>query len=67
MFRGTEAAEKGNILAGTIDTWLIWKLTGGKVHATDFSNASRTMLFNICDLTWDKDILERANSSLYFT
>ncbi|NLN65801.1 MAG: glycerol kinase GlpK [Clostridiaceae bacterium] len=53
-----EAAEKGNILAGTIDTWLIWKLTGGKVHATDFSNASRTMLFNICDLTWDKDILE---------
>ncbi|HEY8422294.1 MAG TPA: glycerol kinase GlpK [Thermoclostridium sp.] len=51
-------AEKGNIYAGTIDTWLIWNLTGRKVHATDYSNASRTMLFNILDLAWDKDILK---------
>ena len=48
----------GELLAGTIDTWLIWNLTGGKVHATDYSNASRTMLFNINDLCWDDDLLE---------
>lgn len=54
-----EKAEAGDILFGTIDTWLIWHLTGGRVHATDFSNASRTMLFNIHDLTWDREILAR--------
>jgi len=51
-------AEKGNILAGTIDSWLIWNLTGRKVHASDYTNASRTMLFNILELEWDKDILK---------
>jgi len=50
-------AYDGKVLCGTIDTWLIWKLTGGKVHATDFSNASRTMLFNIHSLQWDQDLL----------
>ena len=50
-------AEAGEILFGTIDTWLLWKLTGGKVHATDYSNASRTMLYNIKDLCWDEEIL----------
>ena len=53
-----ELAENGNLLFGTIDTWLIWNLTGGQVHATDYSNASRTMLFNIHTLEWDKEILE---------
>lgn len=53
-----ERAEKGEILFGTIETWLIYKLTGGRVHVTDYSNASRTMLFNIHDLCWDKEILE---------
>ncbi|OJF95927.1 glycerol kinase GlpK [Alkalibacterium sp. 20] len=53
-----ERAEKGELLFGTIDTWLLWKLTGGKVHATDYSNASRTMLYNIYDLKWDQDILK---------
>lgn len=53
-----ERAQKGEILFGTVETWLIWKLTKGKVHVTDYSNASRTMLFNIKDLTWDKEILE---------
>ncbi len=52
-----ERAKKGELLFGTIDTWLVWKLTGGKVHVTDYSNASRTMMFNIYDLKWDKDIL----------
>lgn len=56
-----ERAEKGELLFGTIDTWLTWKLTGGKVHVTDYSNASRTMLFNIHDLKWDKEILELLN------
>lgn len=51
-------AESGNLLFGTIDTWLIWNLTGGQVHATDYSNASRTMLFNIHTLEWDKELLE---------
>lgn len=51
-------AEKGELLFGTIDTWLLWKLTGGEVHATDYSNASRTMLYNIYDLKWDQDILK---------
>ena len=53
-----ERAERGELLFGTIDTWLIWKLTGGKVHVTDYSNASRTMLFNIHTLEWDKDLLK---------
>lgn len=52
-----EEAEKGNILFGTVDTWLIWKLTGGKVFATDYTNASRTMLFDIKKLIWDEEIL----------
>ncbi|WP_295211864.1 glycerol kinase GlpK [Ruminococcus sp.] len=52
-----ERAENGEILFGTVDSWLIWNLTGGKVHATDYSNASRTMLFNIHTLEWDKEIL----------
>lgn len=52
-----EKAEKGEILAGTIDTWLVWKLSGGKLHITDYSNASRTMLFNIRELKWDKKLL----------
>lgn len=56
-----EKAEKGDILFGTIDTWLIWNLTGGKVHVTDYSNASRTLLFNIAELCWDKEILEELN------
>lgn len=51
-------ADKGNLLMGTIDSWLIWKATGGKVHATDYTNASRTMLFNINTLQWDKDLLK---------
>ena len=53
-----EKAEKGDLLFGTIDTWLIWNLTKGEVHATDYSNASRTMFFNINTLEWDKKILE---------
>lgn len=51
-------AEKGELLFGTVDTWLIWNLTGGAVHATDFSNASRTLMFNIRDLSWDTRLLE---------
>jgi len=51
-------ATNGEILAGTIDTWLVWKLTGGKVHITDYTNASRTMLFNIHTLEWDNDLLK---------
>ncbi len=51
-------AQEGNLLFGTIDTWLIWNLTGGRVHATDYSNAARTMLFNINTLQWDEEILE---------
>ena len=51
-------AESGNLLFGTIDTWLIWNLTGGQVHATDYSNASRTMLFNIHTLEWDTELLD---------
>ena len=54
-----EQAEKGDLLFGTVETWLIWKLTGGKVHVTDYSNASRTMLFNIHTLTWDQEILKK--------
>lgn len=53
-----EKAQKGELLFGTVDTWLIWKLTKGRVHVTDYSNASRTMLFNINTLEWDDDILK---------
>ena len=53
-----QRAEKGELLFGTIETWLIWKLTKGRVHVTDYSNASRTMLFNINTLQWDAEILE---------
>ena len=56
-----ERAERGELLFGTVETWLIWKLTGGKVHVTDYSNASRTMLFNIHTLTWDEEILTKLN------
>lgn len=53
-----QRAERGELLFGTVETWLIWKLTKGKVHVTDYSNASRTMLFNINTLQWDEDILK---------
>ncbi len=52
-----DKASKGELLFGTVETWLIWKLTGGKVHVTDYSNASRTMMFNINTLEWDEEIL----------
>ena len=51
-----ERAERGELCAGTVDSWLIWNLTAGKVHVTDYSNASRTMLFNIHTLQWDEDL-----------
>src|SRR5690606_34324092 len=51
-------AQKGELLFGTIDSWLVWKLTGGKIHITDYSNASRTMLYNIRKLEWDKKLLD---------
>lgn len=53
-----ERAKKGNILFGTTDTWVLWQLTGGKSHATDYTNASRTMLFNIEKLLWDKELIK---------
>ncbi len=53
-----EKAEQGKLLLGTIDSWLIWKLSGGKAHITDYSNASRTLLYNIHKLEWDKELLE---------
>ena len=56
-----ERAERGELCFGTIDSWLIWNLTGGRTHATDYSNASRTMLFNIKSLEWDKDLLSLFN------
>ena len=56
-----EKAEKGELLFGTIDSWLMWKLSGGVIHATDYTNASRTMIYNINDLKWDEELLE-----LYF-
>lgn len=56
-----QQAERGELLMGTIETWLIWKLTGGKVFATDYTNASRTMLFNIHTMDWDDDLLELFN------
>lgn len=59
-----ENAAKGNLLFGTVDTWLIWNLTKGKTYVTDYSNASRTMLFNIHELKWDEEILEELNIPL---
>jgi len=56
-----DAARNGEILFGNIDTWLLWKLTGGKIHATDYTNASRTMLFNIYTMRWDEEILSELN------
>lgn len=56
-----EKAECGELLFGTIDTWLVWNLTNGKSHVTDYSNASRTMLYNICELNWDEKMLEALN------
>ncbi|TCS93678.1 glycerol kinase GlpK [Hazenella coriacea] len=53
-----EKAENGELLFGTIDTWLVWKLSGGKVHVTDYSNASRTLMYNIYDLKWDEELLD---------
>ena len=54
-----ERAQQGKLLFGTVDSWLVWKLTGGKVHVTDYTNASRTMLYNIRDLRWDETICEK--------
>ena len=62
-----QKAIKGNLLFGTVDTWLIWKLTKGKLHITDHSNASRTMLYNIHTLTWDKKLLELFDLSTQFS
>ena len=56
-----DRAERGQLLFGTVETWLIWNLTGGRVHVTDYSNASRTMLFNIYELCWDEFILDKLN------
>jgi glycerol kinase len=61
MHGARQKAERGDLAFGTVDTWLIWKLTGGSVHATDATNASRTMLFNINDLAWDEDLLDLFN------
>lgn len=54
-----DAAEQGKLYFGTVDTWLMWKLSGGKIHATDYTNASRTMIYNIFELKWDGELLER--------
>ncbi len=59
--QGQSRAEQGHLLFGTIDSWLIWKLSGGARHVTDYSNASRTLLFNIHDLTWDSELLSLLN------
>ncbi len=53
-----EKADQGKLLFGTIDTWLVWKLSGGQAHVTDYSNASRTLMYNIYDLKWDEELLE---------
>lgn len=57
-------AEQGDLLFGTVDTWLMWKMTQGAVHATDYTNASRTMLFNIDSKTWDQELLDLFNIPL---
>ena len=56
-----ERGEKEEVLFGTVDSWLIWNFTKGKAHVIDYSNASRTMIFNINDLDWDMEILEELN------
>lgn len=56
-----DKAEKGELLFGTVDTWLLWKLTSGRVHVTDYTNASRTMIYNIKDLCWDEKMLKELN------
>ncbi|PPJ89434.1 glycerol kinase, partial [Staphylococcus aureus] len=53
-----EKAENGDLLFGTIDSWLVWKLSGCKEHVTDYSNASRTLMYNIHELKWDEQLLE---------
>ena len=58
---GQRRAKRGDLLFGTVDSWLVWNLTGGAVHITDYSNASRTMLFNIHNLQWDKELLSMLN------
>ncbi len=58
-----ERAERGELLFGTVDTWLIWKLTNGAAHVTDFTNASRTMLFDIEKLEWDEKLLQALDTS----
>ena len=62
-----ERAKRGELLFGTVETWLIWKLTKGAVHVTDYSNASRTMLFNINTLEWDDEICPRQSRAVLFT
>ncbi len=57
--KAKELAGEGDLLFGTVDSWLIWKLTNGKVHATDVSNASRTMVYNIMEMKWDEEILAK--------
>lgn len=64
VFGAREKANKGELLFGTVDTWLIWNLTRGRVHVTDFSNASRTMMYNIKELKWDEDILKELDIPL---
>lgn len=59
--KAREMADRGELLFGNMDTWIIWNLTGGKVHVTDYSNASRTMLYNIHELKWDEEILKELN------
>jgi glycerol kinase len=62
--QGQARAENGDLLFGTVDSWLVWKITGGKVHITDYTNASRTMLYNINSLEWDRDLLKALNIPL---
>ena len=62
-----EKAEKGELAFGTIDTWLVWKLSGGQLHVTDVSNASRTMLLNIHTCQWDEELENIRYSRQYFT
>lgn len=56
--RARDKADAGDLLFGTIDTWIVWKLTRGNAHVTDYSNASRTLMYNIYDLKWDDELLE---------
>ena len=53
-----EKADNGDLLFGTIDSWLVWKLSGGQAHITDYTNASRTLIYNIYDLEWDQELLD---------